>query len=87
MNTSIHTLVISTSRGRYALDDAQSGPNLNSGDCIAILLNSTWLPGHVEHGRLYASSDEPQTAQPGYFFVANRGQVCGLCAGMKVRML
>ena len=90
-----HTLVLSTTRGRYAFDDSQYGPDVNSGQRLEILLNGKWIQGHVEHSHITRRSTVGQkglytaqdAAQPfvGYFFIANDGNACGLCAGMKVR--
>lgn len=96
MTTKItHTLVLSTTRGRYAFDNSQYGPDVTSGQRIEILLNGKWIAGHVEHARITRRSTVAQqglytaqdAAQPfaGYLFIANDGNVCGLCAGMKVR--
>ena len=45
----IYTLVTSSNRGRYALDDPETGHDLTSGESIAILLGGQWIPGHIEH--------------------------------------
>jgi hypothetical protein len=82
-----YTLIISTNRGRYALDGPQYGHDLPSGEPIAILLGEQWIEGRIEHaGRSYAIERTGQ-AEKGYYFIANDGSVCGLCTGMKVRRL
>jgi hypothetical protein len=82
----IHTLVPSTSRGRYALDDPVSGQDITSGQPLLILLGGHWIEGSIEHaGELYALEHAAQPVSSGYYFLANDGSVCGLCAGMKVR--
>jgi Domain of unknown function (DUF5348) len=85
MSDILHTLVASTNRGRYALDDPE-GQDITSGDRIAVWLGGQWIEGSVEHtGSLYAneSSGRPER---GYYFVASNGGVCGLCTGMRVRL-
>jgi len=37
-NETMYTLVLSTNRGRYALDDPISGPDVTSGQPLAVLL-------------------------------------------------
>lgn len=83
-DTTIHTLVPSTNRGRYALDDP-NGPDLTSGDDLTIRLGKHWIAGHIEAGRRYASEHTGQTER-GYYFIAVDGNVCGLCTGMQVRI-
>jgi len=82
---SISTLVPSTNAGRYALDDPISGPDVTSGQPLAVLLGGHWIEGRVEHaGNLYVSRRSGQTER-GYSFIATDGTICGLCAGMQVR--
>ena len=58
---SVSTLVPSTNAGRYALDDPVSGPDVTSGQPLAVLLGGHWIEGRVEHaGNLYASEREPR---------------------------
>jgi hypothetical protein len=86
----IYTLVPSSNRGRYALDDAVYGHDLTSGEAIAILLGGQWVEGHIEHGReRYASAHlVSQRLLPGYYFIARGdGAVCGLCTEMHVRLI
>ena len=40
---SISTLVPSTNAGRYALDDPVSGPDVTSGQPLAVLLGGYWV--------------------------------------------
>src|SRR5260370_40480243 len=47
----IYTLVASSNRGRYALNDPETGHDLTSGEPIAILLGGQWLEGHIEHSQ------------------------------------
>jgi hypothetical protein len=50
-----HTLVPSTNRGRYALDDPE-GQDITGGDRIIVWLGGQWIEGSVEHaGMLYAN--------------------------------
>ena len=86
MNDTMHTLVVSTNRGRYALDEP-AGQDITGGDSIAVWLGGHWTLGSVEHaGKLYASEASGRSER-GYYFVARNGGVCGLCAGMRVRLL
>ena len=83
----ISTLVPSTNRGRYALDDPHTGHDLTSGEALALLLGGQWIEGRVEHGsNLYASERSGQF-EKGYYFIDSNGQICGLCSGMKVQLL
>jgi hypothetical protein len=83
----ISTLVPSTNRGRYALDDPHTGHDLTSGEALALLLGGQWIEGRVEHGsNLYASERSGQL-EKGYYFIDSNGQICGLCTGMQVRLL
>ena len=41
----IYTFVPSTNRGRYALDDPVSGPDVTGGQPLAILLGEHWIEG------------------------------------------
>ena len=84
-NETMYTLVLSTNRGRYALDDPISGPDVTSGQPLAVLLGGYWIEGRVEHaGNLYVSWRSGK-AERGYYFIANDGTLCGLCTGMQVR--
>ena len=81
----VYTLVPSTNRGRYALDDPD-GSELTSGQPVTLLLGGSWTLGRVEHGNyLYAVESIGRPAQRGYYFLAEDGTVCGLCVGMQVR--
>jgi hypothetical protein len=82
----IHTLVPSTSRGRYGLDGPVSGPDITSGQPLTLLLGEHWIDGSIEHASgLYATQQASQPVSSGYYFLASDGNMCGLCAGMKVR--
>jgi len=85
----ISTLVASSTKGRYALDDPETGHDLTSGEPLAILLGGQWIEGHIEHGRQrYASAQlVSQRILPGYYFIARDGAICGLCVGMHVRLI
>jgi hypothetical protein len=83
----VSTLVISSTRGRYSLDDPLHGQDVTSGQALAILLGGRWIEGSIEHaGGLYALEQAAQPASSGYYFLANDGSMCGLCAGMNVRV-
>ena len=84
-NEQVYTLVPSTNRGRYALDDPQ-GYDLTSGQPVSILLGDSWIEGHIEHKRLLYANARTGQAERGYYFIANNGTVCGLCTGMSVRL-
>jgi Domain of unknown function (DUF5348) len=72
-------LVASSNSGRYAMGDPEHG------QALEICLGGVWIAGSIEHaGRLYAI--EGMKPQRGYCFIASDGEVCGLCAGMKVRV-
>jgi Domain of unknown function (DUF5348) len=79
--------VISSTKGRYSLDDPVYGRDLTSGQALAILLDGDWIKGNIEHaGDLYALEHAAQSAASGYYFLAKDGTMCGLCAGMSVRL-
>jgi hypothetical protein len=83
----VYTLVISSTRGRYSLDDPLHGQDITSGQALAILLGGRWIEGNIEHASgLYALEHGAQSVSRGYYFLASDGNVCGLCAGMNVRM-
>jgi Domain of unknown function (DUF5348) len=83
----VSTLVMSSTRGRYALDDSLYGQDMTSGQALAILLGGYWTLGSIEHaGGLYALEQAAQPTSSGYSFLARDGSVCGLCAGMNVRV-
>jgi hypothetical protein len=82
----VSTLVISTTRGRYALDDPVYGQELTSGQALAILIGGHWTLGSIEHaGSLYVLEYAAQPASSGYYFLTSDGSMCGLCAGVSVR--
>ena len=76
------TLVTSTCRGRYALDYPH-GIDVTSGTRLMVLLGGHWISGIVEHGRVYSGEE---SIERGYFFIADSGECCGLCAGMQVQV-
>jgi Domain of unknown function (DUF5348) len=91
----ISHLVPSTNCGRYALDDAETGHDLTCGDCFSIWLNNQWVAGSLHHSSLptrkypdpsgvYTLTGVPGL-QIGYYFIANTGGICGLCAGMRIK--
>ena len=87
MSDTIYTLVASSNSGRYALD-RPDGPDVTSGEVIAIQLGGQWIEGSVEHtGQLYAVELGPRPVVSGYYFQATKGGSCGLCVGMKVKRL
>lgn len=85
----VHTLVASSTKGRYALDDSEEGHDLTSGEPVAILLGGRWVEGYIEHSRQRYTSAHivSQHILPGYYFIARDGTICGLCVGMQVRLL
>jgi len=86
-NETMYTLVPSTNRGRYALDDPVSGPDVTSGQPLAVLLGGYWVDGRVEHTSNLYASERSRQAECGYYFTAaDDGTICGLCAGMQVRL-
>jgi hypothetical protein len=42
-------LVASSNRGRYALNDPETGHDVTSGEPIAFLLGGRWIAGRIEH--------------------------------------
>ena len=86
MNETMYTLVPSTNRGRYTPLDPE-GQDVTSGDSMTIWFSGQWIEGSVEHaGKLYASESSGR-AERGYYFIASTSGMCGLCAGMKVRLI
>ncbi len=70
----IYTLVPSSNRGHYALDDPQHGRDIESGDSLAILLASQWIEGDIEHkANLCAIEHGPRLVSSGYYFNARDG--------------
>ncbi len=83
------TLVLSTSRGRYAIATREKGPfvDLTSGQACEIQLGGQWIAGSIECSYVYALGALPHDAHKGYFFVArDDSRPCGLCVGMHVRI-
>ena len=62
----IYTLVASSNRGRYALDDPETGHDVTSGEPIAFLLGGRWIAGRIEHSSHYDS--------PGCYHIADSGR-------------
>jgi hypothetical protein len=83
----IFTLVPSTNRGRYALDNPQTGHERDLGEVLSILLGGQWIEGRVEHGSKMYASERSGQMEKGYYFIDRNGQICGLCTGMKIQML
>ena len=92
----VYTLVPSLTRGRYATLDPDGG-DVTTGQHIAILLGGRWIPGKVEHST-YPTEKYPDVpgcyaltgvdeVKIGYYFIASTSGMCGLCAGMKVRLI
>lgn len=80
-------LVPSSNRGRYAIG-SPDGPDLTSGQPCEIYLGGSWIAGHIEHAAgLYIDPDLPYKAHRGYYFVTLSVGVCGLCCGMRIRLL
>ena len=74
----IYTLVPSTNRGRYALDDPEHGQNIASGDALAILLAGQWIEGSIVHAaNLYVIAYGSRLVTSGYYFIARDGGMCG----------
>ena len=96
IDESIHTLVVSSNRGRYALDEPE-GASISSGYPLAVQLGGHWIEGRVEHSNhpisKYRDSDGMYSMTGpgeciGYYFIANGGGgICGLCVGMQVKSL
>jgi hypothetical protein len=82
-----YTLVPSRNSGCYTLNDPEDGRDIASGDALAILLNGHWIQGSIAHDAYrYAIEAAPRRVYSGYFFLDSGGNICGLCAGMKVRL-
>src|SRR5260370_1093925 len=62
----IYTLVPSSNRGRYALNDPEHGHDLTTGEPIAILLGGRWAAGHIAHSSHYSGA--------GCYHIADRGR-------------
>jgi hypothetical protein len=91
MADQIYTLMVSCNTdGRYALDEPD-GPEISSGQPLAIQISSVWIEGSVEYGEhRYVNPVDPNPRDrtlSGYYFLARGGGVCGLCTGMRVRLL
>jgi hypothetical protein len=75
-------LAASTNRGRYTIDHPNS-IDVTAGTRLVVLLGSRWISGIVEHGRVYSGE---VCIECGYFFIADSGECCGLCAGMQIQV-
>jgi hypothetical protein len=85
-NETMYTLVPSTNRGRYVLDDPISAPDVTGGQPLAVLLGGYWIEGRVEQtSNLYTNERSGQVERGYYFIATDDGTICGLCAGMQVR--
>jgi hypothetical protein len=91
----VYTLVPSSNAGRYALDDPE-GQDITSGTQLSIDLGGKWVAGRVEYRHeIYVNMGMQHLGEPprlprvldGYYFIALEGGICGLCVGMKVRVL
>ncbi|GCF11270.1 hypothetical protein [Dictyobacter arantiisoli] len=91
----IHTLVPSTTRGRYALD-RPDGADISSGQYIRIQCGCRWIAGSVEMARASAqrlvhgtvATDNTNAVIPvvsAYYFTSE-ADVYGLCVGQKVQV-
>src|SRR5256885_16145117 len=73
MNETMYTLVPSTNRGRYALDDPE-GQDITSGDSMAIWFSGQWIEGSGVHaGKLYTSESSGRSEGGDYFIVSTGG--------------
>ncbi len=81
-------LVLSSNSGRYTIGDPQEGIDLTSGTICEIFFGSRgeWIKGTVEHDAhgIYAQEGNPR-GHGGYYFIGPGG-ICGLVAGMRVRV-
>ncbi len=90
------TLVASSNSGKYAIDDPVESQDISSGTSLSIQLGGQWIDGSVEYAsELYVNMGMQYLGEPprlprvidGYYFIARGGGICGLCVGMKVRLL
>lgn len=82
--------------GRYAIEDEEMSADITSGQPLEIWLDGTWIAGRVEYaGNLYVNEGikmigeqppEPRVLS-GYYFTTDEGGICGLCVGMRIRVL
>ena len=88
-NDSMHILVPSTNKDRYALDDPEHGQEITSGSSIAILLHGKWIEGKVKHAEFLRTGDYSikERVSGGYYFIAREGNIYDLCSGMKICLL
>jgi hypothetical protein len=83
------TLASSPNKGRYIIGDPEPRHELTSGMRIAVLLGGHWIEGEVSIAPFLYAIDlwvEPRSLR-GYFFIADDNTRCGLCVGMRVRLL
>ena len=92
-DNTIHTLVASSrTAGHFALDDADTGGELSSGQPIAVCLGKHWIDGRVEFAQISTMSamtlgeaELPTQWYSGYYFVAQiNHSICALMVGMQV---
>jgi uncharacterized protein DUF5348 len=94
----IYTLVVSSNAGRYACNDGATGHDITTGEPIALLLAGRWVAGRVEHSGLPTEKYPDEVGvysitsirgpQIGYYFISQAGHdICGLCTGMKIKLL
>jgi Domain of unknown function (DUF5348) len=86
---SMHMLVPSTNKDRYALDDSEHGREITSGSSIAILLHGKWREGKVKQAESLHTGDYnmKERVPGGYYFIARDDNVYTLCSGMKICLL
>ncbi len=99
MDETIYTLGASSKKGFYnLLTDPlldSTGPDLNLGEQIAVEIAGQLIPGRVTQGAMTYTSDLwiEQRRLRGCFFIADQRNadgslsICGLCIGMRVRLL
>jgi hypothetical protein len=77
--------------GRYAIlvDEGNvfANPDLHTDFHCWIKLAGMWIEGAIRHGNKMYSIERPKGCYSGYYFQALDGSVCGLCIGMKVRIV
>lgn len=79
------TLVASSNRGRYALN-TPGGLDITSGRVCEIWLCGQWIRGAVEHAGLLYADEVTGRTERGYYFIGRNGGICGLCAGVRLRI-
>jgi hypothetical protein len=64
----VHTLVYSSRRGRYCLDDAEHGHDLTHGEWVSVeVLGGVWIDGAIEHSVDYTLDT------PGLYTICDEG--------------